>query len=275
MVRIIHPFPVATVIVTSALLLIVAHRGWPGMSIEVRAVAMILASQVCVGAMNDYHDRDADALWQPSKPIPSGLVSPRVALATSNVGGMALVPFAASFGRVALVLALIGLAGGLAYDLWLKPTAFGAVGYAIGFLSLVTWIWLVAGAFRPLFLLVYPVGSLLLLSAHLANSLPDIDGDRALGQNGLAVRLGARRTVVVMLASYALVALVGVSVSVVAHSALALLLTSLSIVLLVAAAVGAQRGPLTSPRRALLFRMLAPGVGLLGIGCLIALASLT
>lgn len=79
-------------------------------------------------ALNDWADRELDAAERPDRPIPSGRVPPRLALALA--GGLSLAGVAAAAvvgGRDALVVA-VPLAGTVwAYDLALKPTPAGPV----------------------------------------------------------------------------------------------------------------------------------------------------
>jgi 4-hydroxybenzoate polyprenyltransferase len=201
-IRLIHPFPVAVVVVTSAVLLELAHHGGLGASVLVRACLTVLCSQVAVGALNDYVDRFSDAQVQPDKPIPSGVATPFTALVLVGVGLLGLVPAALSFGALSFVLIGAGTAAGLAYDLVLKRTPFSVMGYIVGFLLLVTWIWFIAGRLSPGFLILYPAGALLVTAAHLAQSLPDVETDRAVGARGLAVALGVRGSVLTILLCY-------------------------------------------------------------------------
>lgn len=108
-----------------------AAAGWP----SGRRTAALAASSACLYwagmALNDYADRDVDALERPGRPIPSGRVSPRLALRLAG-------------GLTATGLGLAGLAGGWrtvavagplaatvwAYDLKLKNTAAGPAAMA-------------------------------------------------------------------------------------------------------------------------------------------------
>lgn len=77
-------------------------------------------------ALNDWADRDVDAVERPERPIPSGRVTPRFALGVSaglTATGLGLA--AASGGRAALRVAGPLAATVWAYDLWLKHTAAG------------------------------------------------------------------------------------------------------------------------------------------------------
>ncbi|MBB5781658.1 SCO3242 family prenyltransferase [Nonomuraea jabiensis] len=77
-------------------------------------------------ALNDWADREADAVERPERPIPSGRVRPGAALGiAAGLTGAGLVVAAASGGRRALGVAGL-LAGAVwAYDLGLKRTPLG------------------------------------------------------------------------------------------------------------------------------------------------------
>ncbi|MGW0605439.1 SCO3242 family prenyltransferase [Streptomyces sp. NPDC002640] len=76
-------------------------------------------------ALNDWADREEDARERPARPLPSGRVSPRAALAAAGALTAAGLGCAALAGRRALNVAA-PLAGTVwAYDLWLKRTGYG------------------------------------------------------------------------------------------------------------------------------------------------------
>jgi len=60
-----------------------------------------------------------------------------------------------------------------------------------------------AGRFPPVLWWAWPTGALLAVAVNLADSLPDVERDRATGVQGLAVRLGVRRAALLAGASYA------------------------------------------------------------------------
>ncbi len=102
--------------------------GWP---FGVRATAGLAGASVLLYwsgmALNDYADREADAVERPGRPIPSGRVSPRAALVTAaalTAAGLGVA--AAAGGRRALGTALPLAAVVWAYDLALKDTPLGA-----------------------------------------------------------------------------------------------------------------------------------------------------
>lgn len=99
-----------------------------------RGTFLAIGSSVCLYeagmALNDWADRDEDAIDRPHRPIPSGRVTPTAALTAAvalTAGGLAL---ASRAGRPALATAT-ALAGTVwAYDLGLKRTPAGPVAMA-------------------------------------------------------------------------------------------------------------------------------------------------
>jgi 4-hydroxybenzoate polyprenyltransferase len=186
--RIVHPFP--TVAVTAAAAgfgLLAAGKYTPGLLL---LVGTVFASQVAIGSLNDYLDRHHDAVEQPEKPIPSGLLPPSVALAQAAIAAFACVAVAALTGPAGLFFATIALASGLVYDIRLKSTVASFLPYLISFSCLPAFAWAATGAFQPRWLALYAVGLPLMLSLHLANALPDVAGDQREGVHGLAPTLG-------------------------------------------------------------------------------------
>jgi len=95
----------------------------------------LAASSVCLYwagmALNDYADREVDATERPQRPIPSGQVSPAVALGVAvglTGAGVALAAAAGGAGAVAIAVPLAGVIW--AYDLRLKSTAAGPLAMA-------------------------------------------------------------------------------------------------------------------------------------------------
>ncbi|SCK33905.1 4-hydroxybenzoate polyprenyltransferase [Streptomyces sp. WMMB 714] len=81
-------------------------------------------------ALNDYSDREIDAVERPGRPLPSGRIAPAATLAASVVLTAAGLRLAAAAGRPALLTAT-ALAGTVwAYDMRLKHTPFGPAGMA-------------------------------------------------------------------------------------------------------------------------------------------------
>lgn len=272
-IRLVHPFPVGVVVLTSVGLLTVARGTVPGPGLLARVMTVVLLSQIAVGALNDYRDRYTDARTQPEKPIPSGLVSPREALVLTVGAGLALPVAAAAFGGWSVAIATVGTAAGLAYDLGLKRTPLSFLAYVVAFLCLVTWLWLVAGSLTPIFFAMYPAGACLLTAAHLANAFPDIEIDRSLGQRGLSAILGPRRTLIAILTLYGLVA-VGTGLLALTTDSSAGLVFALAgcILATLSGVIGFSQLDRRSARK-FVFRLMAPAITLLAVGAFVALPS--
>ncbi|MFD9541014.1 SCO3242 family prenyltransferase [Streptomyces sp. NPDC060022] len=99
-----------------------------------RGTALAVGASLCLYeagmALNDWADRDEDAVDRPHRPIPSGRIAPGAALAAAGVLTAAGLTLAARAGRPALAVAS-GLAATVwAYDLHLKHTKAGPAAMA-------------------------------------------------------------------------------------------------------------------------------------------------
>ncbi len=201
--RIIHPFPTLLNVAATAGLAFVAVRGVPDASIMVRMLGVMLCAQCAIGVANDYFDRDLDAATKPWKPVAAGIVSPGQAALLACALAVATAGIATTLGPGSFALAMLGMACGLAYDARLKRSRFSAVPYMIAIPTLPLWVWLTLGAWTPVLWWLLPLGALIGLALHLANTLPDLEGDAANGVTGLAHRLGARASMLLAYASFA------------------------------------------------------------------------
>lgn len=99
-----------------------------------RGTALAVGTSLCLYeagmALNDWADREEDAVDRPHRPIPSGRVTPGAALAAAGALTAAGLALAARAGRPALAVAS-GLAATVwAYDLRLKHTKLGPAAMA-------------------------------------------------------------------------------------------------------------------------------------------------
>nr|WP_239144730.1 UbiA family prenyltransferase [Streptomyces sp. SID14515] len=99
-----------------------------------RGTALAIGASLCLYeagmALNDWADRDEDAVDRPHRPIPSGHISPAAALGAAGVLTATGLALAARAGRPALTVAT-GLAATVwAYDLHLKHTKAGPAAMA-------------------------------------------------------------------------------------------------------------------------------------------------
>ncbi|CAN5529552.1 hypothetical protein BH23CHL10_BH23CHL10_16650 [soil metagenome] len=194
LVRLVHPAPTLTVVVLSAALgtVLMAQTQQPLDFRLALTVLAVLGSQILTGALNDWTDRSRDTLGQPSKPIPSGLVSPPMALAMAGAGLALQIGGSLPLGLAPMTLGLAASASAISYNLWLSHTPASVMPYLVSFGLLPLWV--AAGVGVPLDrvalspILVGPFAA----AAHLANTLRDFDADATLGSRNLAQVLGRR-----------------------------------------------------------------------------------
>lgn len=266
-----HPWAVLLVIAALALFGLLATRGRPE---PVRFALLLLSAlggQIAIGALNEYCDRELDAAAGRAKPIPSGLISPRAALRVT-AGGLALMLVAgAPLGLLPLALVGLGTGAGLAYDLWLKPTRWSWVPYLVSLPLLPICAWVTLARFDPRLLLLYPLGALMVLAVHLAQSLPDAASDRAAGAGTLVARLGRDRALAACLGAAALGATqVAIAALWLTDRPLPALLAAGAVLLALSAArLAHTRAPGRVEHH--LFKVIGAGAVALGFGWLVAL----
>lgn len=192
LVRTAHAGP--SVVVTAVVAGLGLAAGVPPARLVTLLVA-VLAGQLAIGWVNDLVDVDRDRLGgRRDKP----LATPGSGLAPGQVRTAAIVALAVAVGASVLLgpvpaaLHLAGVAAGLAYDLWLKPTAWSALPWAVAF-GLVPAVTVAARpdpARAPWWAVA--AGACFGVGVHLANALPDLAADAAADVQGLPQRLGRR-----------------------------------------------------------------------------------
>lgn len=201
-----HPFPAALNGLAGGLIHAVAAGRPTWISLAVAgSISLIHAS---IGTMNDWVGRESDRLTNPDKPLVRGVVAPIEVLAFSVLTGMA--GLMGAWGTGALVIGLAILLAGASYNLLLKGTAWSWAPYAVAIPSVAVWGFLAAGAASPWIWASYPVGAAMAVALNLANTLPDLEADAALGAAGLAHRLGERHS---QMAAIVLMAISGAAVA--------------------------------------------------------------
>ena len=146
-------------------------------------------TQLSISALNDWADRESDALGERRRPVALGRVSSRAALIVAVIFAIASLAAAVAFGWSSVLLVAAGLAAGWSYDLFLKPTPFSVVPFAIGFPLLAVWVSVAAD--RPLRapLVLFLGGVPLAVAIHLADAIPDREIDARAGVRTPAVVL--------------------------------------------------------------------------------------
>ncbi|WP_432149646.1 UbiA family prenyltransferase [Streptomyces sp. bgisy029] len=157
--------------------------------------AAVLTGQLSVGWCNDAYDAGRDArAGRRGKPVADGVAPVGVVWGAAAVAGALCVPLSMTCGLLAGTVHLAAVAAAWLYNLRLKATALSWLPYAVGFAALPSLVTLaLPGALWPRWWTV-AAGALLGCAAHLGDTLPDIEADRAAGIRGLPHRLGATGT---------------------------------------------------------------------------------
>ncbi|WP_250445147.1 UbiA family prenyltransferase, partial [Actinotalea sp. C106] len=187
-----HAGPTAVVTCLAGALLLALDAA-PGT--VVTATAAVLVGQLSIGWSNDAVDAERDlAVARRDKPVVRGSVTPGQLRAAAISALLVCVALSLATGTRAGGVHVLAVAGGWAYNLGLKATAWSWVPYVVSFGLLPAFLVLTlpgAAAPQPW---VLGVGGFLGLGAHLANVLPDLQDDAATGVRGLPHRLGRRAT---------------------------------------------------------------------------------
>jgi 4-hydroxybenzoate polyprenyltransferase len=209
--RLAHPFPsILNAAATGAVALLAGG--------DVMAAARLAASMLClqasIGALNDVADVGVDATGKPAKPIPSGLVSPRTAMAVAVGAGFLGLALSFAAGPGTAVVAAAGLGLGVLYDVGLSRTRWSWLPLSLALPLLPIHAWLGATGFVPPGLLsLLPVAVAAGAALALANGLVDIERDARAGRRAVAVELGQRRAWLVHASLLAAVAVAAVVVA--------------------------------------------------------------
>lgn len=190
-----HPAP--TVAMTTVITLVGVALGWRGAAVFGLAIS-VLVGQLSVGWSNDAFDAQVDRrAGRFGKPVVAGLVTPRQLwwAAASALAVSCLLSWVVA-GWLGGSFHVFSLAMAWLYNVALSRTPWSWLPYALAFSAVPAFLaygvdgqppdpWLVA------------VFAIVGVSAHLANALPDLDTDRAVGLDGAAVRLGSKTTALV------------------------------------------------------------------------------
>ena len=185
-----HPGP--SLLVTCVLVAIagLAARHVPDAPRVLQLVGAMLPVQLCIGVVNDVVDLRADAVTKPHKPLVRGVISLPTATGVGVVLGAIGLGAAATINPATLGFDALALCAGLAYDLGLRRTPFSWVPWWGGMAVLPFEGYASVGLGPSRLLVLIPLSGLIAVGLHVANALPDIEGDRAAGRRSLPVLLG-------------------------------------------------------------------------------------
>lgn len=191
LVRLLHPFPsILDGIVVAAVAWLAGGGERPAVLLGISMTAL----QFAIGALNDIVDARADAGRLPPKPIPGGFVTPRTAGAVAIGAALVGLGLAALVDVRLVLLGVVVLAIGAAYDLVAKGTAWSWLPFAVGIPILPVYGWFGAtGSLPASFTVLIPMAVLAGAALAIANARADVDTDRASGTASVATRLGPER----------------------------------------------------------------------------------
>src|SRR5260370_31489596 len=200
LVLVTHPVPSAMYVVATlfcALLAAAAAHRSPSVPRLALVLLAVACAEIATGALNDYRDRELDAAGKRDKQIVRGLIAPWHAVALSLAATLVLVAALLPLGWGVRLVGLVTEGLGLAYDFGLKGTALSALLFAVYFPLFPLLAWAVFGRWQPFLPWLLPLGAALGIAMNVANTLPDLEADRAAGIRGLPHLLGLRRGLLV------------------------------------------------------------------------------
>ena len=144
-------------------------------------------------AINDYYDREIDAINEPKRPIPSGRISPQSAVIFTVVLSVLGLASSWQISMGAFIIAVFGWAVMMAYSMWGKRTGF------LGNLmvsSCISLPFIYGGLISGKILASLSFSLLAFLSntgREITKGIVDIQGDKSAGVRTIAVTRGATR----------------------------------------------------------------------------------
>jgi 4-hydroxybenzoate polyprenyltransferase len=233
--------------------------------------------QFAIGAVNDLVDAPADAGRKAGKPIPEGLVTVNQARVVAAVFAAIGLLLAAAVGSGLVLVALVVLGIGLAYDLWFKGTTLSWLPFAVGIPLLPVYGWLGAtGGLPGVFLVLVPAAANAGTALAISNAIVDVERDEAAGQKSIAVALGLGRAAALVLALQLVVAILAAATAAVlgAPSGWVVAVVVASAIPIGGAVLGlVAAGRQGSGMRELAWEVQAVGTGLLAVAWLGALSA--
>ncbi|WP_299234518.1 geranylgeranylglycerol-phosphate geranylgeranyltransferase [Natronomonas sp.] len=167
-----------------------------GLTEPVATVAAALATGVATGggnAINDYFDREIDAINRPERPIPRGAVSPRAALVFSSTLFVIAVGLTLLLPPLAVVIAVVNLAALVAYTELFK--GLPGVGNAlVAYLTGSTFLYggAAVGGDLGTVSVLFALAAGATMAREIVKDVEDIEGDRAERLRTLPIVLGER-----------------------------------------------------------------------------------
>ena len=164
------------------------------------AVAATVATVFATGAgmaINDYFDREIDAINRPDRPLPRGAVSPRFALGQSMAMFAAAVGLALTLPLAAIGIALINLVLLVAYTSAFKGTP-GAGNAVVAFLGGSTFLFGGAAVGNlEATVVLFVLAAVATFAREIIKDVEDVPGDEAEGLSTLPIAIGTDRALAI------------------------------------------------------------------------------
>lgn len=165
-----------------------------GATVAVAAAVGATVLAVAAGnTINDYFDREIDRINQPDRPIPSGAVTPREALAFSAVLFAVAVALALTLPILAIAIAVVNLFALVAYTKLFKGLP-GVGNVVVGYLGGSTFLFGAAavGRITESVVVLFALAALSTVAREIIKDIEDVAGDRREGLNTLPIAVGDR-----------------------------------------------------------------------------------
>lgn len=181
-----------------------------GLGTPASAAFAVLATVLATGggnAINDYFDREIDAINRPDRPIPRGAISPRAGLWFSLALFAGAVVLTLLLPMLAVVIAVLNLAALVAYTEIFK--GLPGVGNAlVAYLTGSTFLYggAAVGGDLATVSVLFVLAATATMAREIIKDVEDVEGDRKEGLNTLPIAVGERTALAVA------VAFVGVAV---------------------------------------------------------------
>ncbi len=172
-----------------------------GLGDPMPATFAVVATILATGggnAINDYFDREIDAVNRPDRPIPRDAIAAKTALWFSMLLFAIAVVLTLLLPPLAIAIALINLVSLVAYTEIFKGLP-GVGNVLVGYLTGSTFLYggAAVGGDLETVLILFVLAASATIAREIVKDVEDIEGDRAEGLNTLPIAIGERRALAV------------------------------------------------------------------------------
>ncbi len=201
--------PVDGLIIGGAVILGVVMRqlSFPSWNLAILGTVMGVALLGAMDTLNDIMDVKADTISKPWRPLPSGRVSVRLALAAVVMETATGLYISIILGISVFFLVLLSICLAIAYSLWLKPFFFSknlvvALTLSLAYLSGAFAVGGFTLSLSAEFWIIYALILLVAFCFEIHKDIADIEGDKATNVHTIPTVLGEKVAVVLSSLGY-------------------------------------------------------------------------